>query len=214
MPLSYKRMNTAPPGSQRRSKDARPTDTRARLLAATAQVVAEGGVAGATSRDIAAAAGTNLASITYHFGSKDALVAAALVAEVERLVEPALAALEGDGEPSTRMLDAVGALLEAFDASRHQAPAYLEALVASTRSGEAGDEAHALIGRLRERLRAVIVDLQESEVIPPWIAPEAMAALVVAVANGIVLQGALDPTGPAPEAQALQFAGLLVAAQG
>ena len=51
-------------------------------------------------------AGANLAAITYHFGSKDDLIAAALAAEIDRLVEPALAALEAKGPASSRLAEA------------------------------------------------------------------------------------------------------------
>jgi AcrR family transcriptional regulator len=48
------------------------------LLAGARRVILEQGVAKATARDIAAAAGVSLAAIGYHFGSKDELVSAAL----------------------------------------------------------------------------------------------------------------------------------------
>lgn len=48
------------------------------LLAGARQVIMERGVAKATARDIAAAAGVSLAAIGYHFGSKDELISAAL----------------------------------------------------------------------------------------------------------------------------------------
>lgn len=56
----------------------------------------------------------NPASITYYFGSMHALVAEALVAEVERLVEPAMRALEGDGDPVQRLMGAITDLLLTF----------------------------------------------------------------------------------------------------
>ena len=48
------------------------------LLAGARQVIMERGVAKATARDIASAAGVSLAAIGYHFGSKDDLISAAL----------------------------------------------------------------------------------------------------------------------------------------
>ncbi|MFD4958784.1 TetR family transcriptional regulator [Microbacterium sp. NPDC058389] len=48
------------------------------LLAGARQVILERGVAKATARDIAAAAGVSLAAIGYHFGSKEELISAAL----------------------------------------------------------------------------------------------------------------------------------------
>lgn len=52
--------------------------TRARLLAAAVRLFAEQGLAGTSVRQLAEAAGANVAAVSYHFGSKDALYAEAL----------------------------------------------------------------------------------------------------------------------------------------
>ncbi|MEU6204528.1 TetR/AcrR family transcriptional regulator [Micromonospora musae] len=52
---------------------------RDQLLAGARQCLYERGYARTTARDIVAASGTNLASIGYHFGSKDALLTAAMI---------------------------------------------------------------------------------------------------------------------------------------
>jgi len=49
------------------------------LLAGAKKCLREKGYANTTARDIVAASGTNLASIGYHFGSKDALMTQAIV---------------------------------------------------------------------------------------------------------------------------------------
>lgn len=48
--------------------------TRARIVAAAEQLFAERGFAGTTMRDLTTAAGTNLAAVNYHFGSKEGLL--------------------------------------------------------------------------------------------------------------------------------------------
>lgn len=202
-------MNKAQP--QRRSKDARATDTRERLLAGAREVVARDGLAGATSRQITEAAGTNLASVTYHFGSKEQLVAAALAEEIESLIEPALAALEGDDPPATRLVHAVGLLLGSFEAQQHRVPLFFEAAAGELRSG-AGPTG-AILAAARGRLTAVIESLREDGTIPAWIEAAPMAALIVATAQGLVLQSALDPAGPSPREMAGQFARLLLDAR-
>ncbi len=207
--LSYIRMNETQP--QRRSKEIRATDTKDRLLAAAREVVAERGVAGTTSRQITDAAGVNLASITYHFGSKDELVSAALLDEIERLVEPALRALEGDGDPAGRMLETVQLLLQTFAAERDRAPVYFEAVATELRGPR--ESTSLLMARIRERLASVIESLQADDTVPAWVDPNAMSALILATAQGLVLQSALDPRGPKPDEQASQFAGLLLAAR-
>ncbi len=48
--------------------------TKAAVLATAERLFAEQGLRAVSVRDITAAAGVNLASVNYHFGSKDALV--------------------------------------------------------------------------------------------------------------------------------------------
>lgn len=63
------------------------SDTRARLLAAAADVVREQGAWGASARVIAARAEANQALVFYHFGSVAALVDAACRAAVDEAIE-------------------------------------------------------------------------------------------------------------------------------
>lgn len=63
------------------------------------------GFEGATTREIAKAAGANLAAITYHFGSKEALhiaVAEHVVASLHAELEPTLADIAGPTAMATR----------------------------------------------------------------------------------------------------------------
>ena len=134
--------------------------TAERLLVATRACIAEQGVAGATSREIAAAAGTNLQAITYHYGSKDRLVARALVETVHEWVEPALAVMAAPGDPATQMLSAVQALTERFERRRSDAPALLEALALAPRRPELRTAIVDLWTELRRRLAAHLTALQ------------------------------------------------------
>ena len=54
--------------------DNRTNDTRADLVAAADRLLPQLGLAGTTSRKIAAEAGTTVASVNYYFGSKDGLI--------------------------------------------------------------------------------------------------------------------------------------------
>lgn len=193
---------------QRRAASGRGA-ARVRLLDATCELIASEGIGAATSRRITDVAGENLAAITYYFGSKDSLLAEALVAEVERLVEPAIRALEGDGDPVQRLTDAITDLLRTFANERDRAPAYLAALVEATRG--AGGTAE-VIGRLRSRIAVVVGQLVADGAVPHWVDADAMAALIIATANGIALQVCVNPDGPSADAQAAQLASLFVAA--
>lgn len=57
---------------------ARGERTRAALLDSAMRIIADEGVAAATQRSVAAAAGASLASTTYHFGTRDELLAATM----------------------------------------------------------------------------------------------------------------------------------------
>ncbi len=57
---------------------AAPTDTKLSLLDAAEAMIAEHGFAGASLRAITSRAGTNLAAVNYHFGSKEELARAVI----------------------------------------------------------------------------------------------------------------------------------------
>ena len=187
--------------------------TRARLLGAAWRCVSEGGVAQATSRAITAAAGANLGAITYHFGSKEDLLAEAAAEAIERLITPALAALQDDSvDPATRLLRSLAHLQNAYTESAADAPAYFEVLLHARRTGTAQRLTERL-GRVRAALSAQLMALRGSGAVPAWVDPEPMAALLLAVAEGVVLQRVTDPAGPPITAVADQFAHLLLASQ-
>jgi AcrR family transcriptional regulator len=189
------------------------TDTRQRLLDATRRCVRSRGLAGTTSRDITGAADANLAAITYHFGSKDELVAEALLAGLREWLDPALIALTESDDPATGMLTAVQTLITTFDQHRDEAPAHLEALVQAPRLPALHEGVLALWSELRRLLSEQLAQMRHDDLLPDWIDPQPMAALLVAVANGVVLQATVDPDGASVDAMAGQLAGLLLAAR-
>jgi AcrR family transcriptional regulator len=168
----------------------------------------------ATSRGITAQAAANLGAITYHFGSKDQLVAEALVGAIGRLIQPALDALQEDGgDPVTGMLRAIGRLQESLASSAQDAPAYLEILVQSRRIAPLHEQVSQLFSGLRTVLAGQMAQQQAAGFLPAWVEPEPMAALLLAVAQGVVLQITIDPEGPQQSAMANQFAHLLIASR-
>jgi AcrR family transcriptional regulator len=123
-----------------RSTGSEPNDsTSVRLLDAAERLIAADGVEAVSLRAINAAAGSNVAATHYHFGSKDALVAAVLqrrmgVIAQERLV--LLAPLERQRRP--RLRDVVEALaLPLFAlASSDEGRAYVGFLAMLERAGD------------------------------------------------------------------------------
>jgi len=81
-------------------------DTRQRILDIAGQVFAEKGHGRATSKEICAAAGVNLAAVNYHFGGKDGLYQAVLVEAHGHLVSlDDLRAIAGDGTAPEKQFD-------------------------------------------------------------------------------------------------------------
>jgi AcrR family transcriptional regulator len=85
------------------------TDTRAALVEAGRRLFAEHGFDGASIRDLTAAAGANLASVTYHFGGKEGLYAEVVRSTLAPLADAVVAAATGPGAPLDRAEAAVRA---------------------------------------------------------------------------------------------------------
>jgi AcrR family transcriptional regulator len=187
------------------------TDTRQALLDATRRCVGRRGLAATTARDITAEAGANLAAIGYHFGSKDQLVADALLEELRDWLGPALDVLSGPGDPATRTVLAVQTLTTTYERHRDAAPAFLQAVAQAPMSDALRAGLVDLWTELRRVLAADMAEMQERGELPVWIDPETMAAVLVAVAHGLVLYVTVDEDGPGLGDMATQFASLLLA---
>ena len=88
--------------------------TRDRLLDAAEQLFSEKGLSGASMRDITQAAGTNLAAVNYHFGSKRELLRAVLEHRLTPINERRLQeldALEADADRTPTLEDVLRAFI-------------------------------------------------------------------------------------------------------
>ncbi|MGW6497781.1 TetR family transcriptional regulator C-terminal domain-containing protein [Nonomuraea angiospora] len=168
---------------------------RERLLAGAVSCLQEKGYARTTARDLVAASGTNLASIGYHFGGKDALLNEALaeffdqwIAEVER----AMFSLE-PGSAREMLERAMTELVGRFEELRPQLVVFVEGYPAALREA-------ALRQRLAEsyaRCRQAGADMVRRAVaqfgIELPVAPEVLVSVLVAITDGLLLQWLLDP---------------------
>ncbi len=188
-------------------------DTRTALLAAALRVLTERGIDGATSRAITQEAGANLQSITYHFGSKDALVSEALVGALKRWLEPALNVLRTDSDPVRRMMAAVSELQRAFERAREEVPAYMEALANAQRNPVVARALRDVHDEIHDFVSAQIADLKRRRVVPRWVDPDAMATLQIAAADGLAIHAVLYPDRVDPKAIGKQASRLLIAAR-
>ena len=92
------RMTDASPTDRRRDAGAR---TKQRLLDATLALLAERGEDAVTLRDITAAAQTNVASVSYHFGSLGALCCSTAKQAITRLLDEQMTRLQALGDDAT-----------------------------------------------------------------------------------------------------------------
>jgi AcrR family transcriptional regulator len=178
---------------------------REQLLAAARRLLEERGYAHTTARDLVAASNTNLASIGYHFGSKAALLNAALEAAFEDWAEQLAQLVMSDQEatPLQRAGATWVAALERMPERSSILQSYVEALAQALRVPELRAQ---LAGHYR-RARLRVAGLVAASLGPDWSADDercrAIAALVIAACDGLALQALLDPeSSPDPEALA------------
>ncbi|MCL2466024.1 MAG: TetR/AcrR family transcriptional regulator [Micrococcales bacterium] len=161
--------------------------TRERLLEATVASLRVHGTAGLTSREITRAAGANLQAITYHFGSKDALVAEALTGMLRERLVPVRADLDSGDDPVERLLAALGTIIGSFSAARADLAAYADAMAAAAANPPLAAALTDLHTELVDYIATLIVDLQREGYIQRWVDPPAMAALLVAIGDGLAM---------------------------
>lgn len=141
-----------------------------------------------TARAIAAESGANLASISYHFDSKEKLVTEAVIEGLDRWLEEIEAALGdlGAEEPAARYRRAA----EALDTSRRRhtglAVNFIGALARAQHDEPVRDLLAAGFRRTRPNI-AALLGLGDDE------PGEDAGGLVLAIFNGLLFQVLLDP---------------------
>src|SRR5215469_2225151 len=111
-----------------------PATHRTRLLAAARELLRERAYGDITARDLVAASSTNLGSIGYHFGSKEALLTLARAPRATRR------ALQPPTRPSRGLADRLGRQADRFvHATRTDAGGGPLSLMSLLRTGGGGD---------------------------------------------------------------------------
>jgi len=173
---------------------AREEGHRERLLEAAISCLQEKGYARTTSRDLVAASDTNLASIGYHFGSKEHLLNVAVAEGFQRWLKP-LVALAGEPGPATpleRLQRGLSGVTRSFEENRGLVAACLEAWAQIPRSEDLRAE---MAGSYHDFLRTIAATTREAfaEIGAPDVDAEALAALIIALFDGLLVQWQLDP---------------------
>jgi AcrR family transcriptional regulator len=206
---------------------ANPGGHRERLLAGAVACMRDKGYAHTTARDLVAASGTNLKSIGYHFGGKEALLDEALgqcfkewTARVEQAVfgaptdRPGSGQDRADGEgaadtPRDILERALVALIDGFDQLRPVLVSCVEAYAPALRSTVLRDKLAAAYAQSRQAgadmVRRACADLG----IDPPFDPEAFVSVLIAICDGLMLQWLTDPEATPDARQTLDvLAGL------
>lgn len=167
---------------------------RQKLLEGALECLRTKGYAGTTSRDIAAAAGANLGSIGYHFGSKDALLNEAVILGfrnwTEHLARRARAVEASD--PLERLRLSWEAMSAELQDQEGLLQAFLEALAPASRSPELRAQLAGFYREAREEV-ATIVGESLGEDREAKVAAMIIASLLIAVFDGLQLQWFLEP---------------------
>jgi len=170
------------------------TNHKEALLEAAKRLLREQGYAHTTARDLVAASGTNLASIGYHFGSKEALLTEALGDAFEEWTERVDAAgwAASDAAPLDRLVAALTAMVADLGEARPLFIAYLEAMAQAERSPALREKLAGQYEANRRQVAASIVAAIGGDTGPGSDA-DAIASLLIAIADGLLMQSFLDP---------------------
>ncbi|OLT08978.1 hypothetical protein BJF78_06400 [Pseudonocardia sp. CNS-139] len=153
----------------------------------------EKGFAHTTARDIVAASGTNLASIGYHFGSKEALLNAAGIDSFDDwddAIDGAMAAREGD-RPDERPRALLAGVLQSMGEHRPMVVASVQAFAQAEFSDDVREQIATSYRGARRSFAALLLGLADDEVDDH--AAATVGSLGIALVNGLVLQHLVDP---------------------
>jgi AcrR family transcriptional regulator len=168
---------------------------REALLEGARKCLDERGYARTTARDIVAASGTNLASIGYHFGSKDALLVAALAQAIDewgdQLRETISRTAVRKADPLARFEAIWTRIVESFDAHRPLWTALFEALTQTEHSPEVRKFLADAFHHGRER---IAVAFEKSGTPADPTRTRTTGAFFQALMMGVMAQWLVDPT--------------------
>jgi AcrR family transcriptional regulator len=186
------------------SKPVRETHRDA-LLSAARTLMRQSGRGDITARDLVAASSTNLGSISYHFGSKDALLdeAAKLVFEEWAQAVARTISADPDAPPAIRLARALEMILDDFDAMRPYFLGFIQIVAGSERSPETREQLIEHYRKQRDTVTTMITESLSDNTDPED--ARHIASLLMSVSDGLMLQSLIDPDS-APTSRQLTLA--------
>jgi AcrR family transcriptional regulator len=164
------------------------------LLSAARRCLEERGYARTTARDLVAASGTNLASIGYHFGSKEALLNQAMMDAFTEYTEKLLALASEPveaGDPLGELRRTWGVMVEMFASMRPLLVAFIEAMNQAERSPALRDQLALGYEQLRDTIAETIITMNPGQLASDQ--ARDVASFLIAVNDGLMIQWLLDP---------------------
>jgi len=166
-----------------------------------------------TARDLVAASNTNLGSISYHFGSKDALLdeAAKLVFEEWAQTVARTVSADPDAPPAARLARALELILDDFDAMRPYFLGFVQIVAGSEHSPETRERLAAHYRTQRETVSAMITEALGERIDPEG--ARRIASLLMGVSDGLMLQALVDPDSSPTSRQLIHALGRALGAR-
>jgi AcrR family transcriptional regulator len=168
-------------------------DKAARIVEAMRASVAERGIAGATFDHVARVAGVSRGLLHYYFGSKERLLVEAARRETEVRHASLEEALAG-ADTVEQVMDLLVRGLEDFlDENAGPALMFHELLSLAGRNQEIADELAELGRQTRSHLAGALLAKADAGVLTLRDEPEAVAAFLVVLADGITVRRLSEP---------------------
>lgn len=176
------------------SHQARGDETRARILAAAATCFTRAGYDATGVAEICACAGVSKGAFYHHFRSKQAAFLA-LMEEWLQGVDAPLRAAQNSAETAPRQLASLAQIVEpVFTAARGQIPMFLEFWRQAAKDPEVWQATIEPYRRFRAGFAALVrAGIADGSLRP--VDADMAALTIVSLGVGLVVQGALDPTG-------------------
>ena len=177
-------MSAHPPAAPARPGPGRPsTGARERILDACLEVLKADGYAGLTLAKVAAAAGESKALVSYHFGSKQGVVAAA-ARELGRIItEEVLEGLDGASTVEQVVGGATAGIWSILERDPRLPRAYFDLNAVSV----VEDDVRAVMREIKDQWRGVLAGVLRDAGLPPSRVPEA-TVYVIAALEGFSLE--------------------------
>jgi AcrR family transcriptional regulator len=168
---------------------------REALLEGAIRCLQEKGYARTTARDLVAASGANLASIGYHYGSKERLLNLALIESFRRwlypLLTPAIAA--GPETAWERLRNGLIQFLGSLETNRPLVVAFAEAIAQTERSDEVRTQMAFFYDETRGAIAAAAAEAFGESGRDREVDFRTVAAMIIAMFDGLMIQFLIDP---------------------